>query len=303
MTPLKPALTYEEQLDRLIQVHNLQIGDHEKSIEILSKVNYYRLSAYGIGLHKPDSEEYLDGITLEHLFRLYCFDSQFKNDLIHSLEQIEIQLRTEIANLLALKYGPEGYMDAANFISKKNKNGQEIHANILQEFQGEVNRQKNVPFVKHHLNKYDGHFPIWVAVELFTFGRLTSLYDIMQPDDRKQIAAIYDTRPGYLKSWLLSLVEVRNICAHYTRLYNLPLKQTPFLYKENKQYRISPVNKAFPVMLVVRRMFRSNEQWDSLFCDISGTIEKYRDVINLSFMGFPENWEEVLSTPLDSTYK
>ena len=166
-----------------------------------------------------------------------------------------------------------------------------------------MNRQKNVPFVKHHLEKYDGHFPIWVAVELFSFGRLTSLFDIMVPEDQKQIAAIYGTKPGHLKSWLLSLVEVRNICAHYTRLYNLPLKQTPFLYSENRKYRNGSVNKEFSVLLVVRRLFQANEQWQSLFKEISAAIEKYGDVINLSFMGFPENWIEVLSAPVTAVPK
>lgn len=295
LNPLKPALTYEQQIERLTTVHNLKIVDHDRAIEILSRVNYYRLSAYGIGLRKNDgSDQYKDGTTLFHLFQLYCFDSQFKNNLIHYLEQIEVQLRTQISNLLALKYGPEGYMNSNNFQEKKNRNSIEVHANIIANFRREVDHQNKVPFVKHHLNKYDGHFPIWVAVELFTFGMLTSLYDIMKHEDQKVIASYYGTTPKHLKSWLLSLVEVRNICAHYTRLYNLPLKQAPYLYKENKKYRNPNINKIFPVLLVIKRMFQGNEQWDSLYRDLDSTIKKYSSVINFSFMGFPTDWRDVL---------
>ena len=59
---LKPALTYNQQIDRLVHIHNLTITQRETAISILKRVNYYRLSGYGIGLKKPDHpEEYLDG--------------------------------------------------------------------------------------------------------------------------------------------------------------------------------------------------------------------------------------------------
>lgn len=110
--PLKPALTYDQQIDRLKTVHKLTISDEAAALRILEKVNYYRLSAYGIGLKKAsNSEEYRDDITLEHIFRLYCFDSEFRNDIIHIVEQLEIQLRTQISYCLAIKYGPEGYTE------------------------------------------------------------------------------------------------------------------------------------------------------------------------------------------------
>ena len=99
MEALKPALTYQEQIDRLKTVHNLRITDETDALDILQKVNYYRLSAYGLGLKKAENREiYLDGITLDHIFRLYMFDSVLKNCLIHLIEQIEIQLRTQISN-------------------------------------------------------------------------------------------------------------------------------------------------------------------------------------------------------------
>ncbi len=61
---LKPALTYEEQINRLESVHNLKINNSKSAIEILKRVNYYRLSGYGIGLKdKTDSEKYIPGAS------------------------------------------------------------------------------------------------------------------------------------------------------------------------------------------------------------------------------------------------
>ncbi len=292
---LKPALDYEEQIERLITVHNLNIPDKEAAISILKRVNYYRLSGYGIGLRKTDNpEEYLDGISLNQIYRLYQFDSSLRNKLIHLIEQLEIQLRAQLSNFIALQYGSEGYMNVANFHDKYNKHGDSIHSIIIERFQRECQHQRNAPFVIHHMQKYQGHFPIWVAVELFTFGNLSSLYSIMKPDDQKQIAQLYGTRPLFLRSWILALVEIRNICAHYGRLYNMPLKQTPHIYNNSKKYILPGLNKLFPALITIKRMLSANEQWASFEKDLENLLTDYSDVVRLSYMGFPPNWREAL---------
>lgn len=296
--PLKPALTYNQQIERLKVIHKLTISDDALALRILAQVNYYRLSTYGIGLKKASNpEEYRDDITLDHIFRLYCFDSEFRNNIIHIVEQLEIMLRTRISYYLGITYGPEGYTDVRNFIDKQDRQGQSIHSKIMESLKREIQHNKNLPLVKHHLETYGGHFPIWVAVEIMTFGNIASLFDIMKTEDKKEISILFGTSPSHLKSWILALVEIRNICAHYNRLYNMPLKQTPFLYRENRKYR-NEQNKVFPIVLVIKRMLCANEQWESFLKDINKTMNKYREIVVLSFIGFPSEWYEILSAPL-----
>ena len=295
MVDLKPALTYDEQIEWLKSFHNLEIADDAIALEILKKVNYYRLSGYGIGLaKKDDKEKYNDGISLEHIYRLYEFDSAFRNLLIHVIEQLEIQLRTQISNFLALKYGAEGYMDPANFTDKRKKDGELVHSAVLESFKNECDHQKKAPFVKHHMEKYEGRFPIWVAIELFTFGNLSSLYSIMKEEDRKEIAMLYSTDPKYLGSWILALVEIRNICAHYSRLYNMPLKQTPYLYSEYHKYKSEKRNKVFPALITIKRMLNNDTRWAEYVSQLESLMDEYKDVVILPFMGFPKEWKEVL---------
>lgn len=295
MSALKPPLTYQEQIHRLIDVHNLKIADHKQAEDILKKSNYYRLSAYGIGLKQPDDpEKYIDGVTIEQLYRLYLFDSELKNALIHIVELIEIQLRSQLAYHLSMKYGADGYMTPSNFMNVVNSDGIPYHAMIIDKFNAERARQRETPFVKHHETKYNGKYPVWVAIELFTFGNVASMYSIMFDDDRSAIADLYQTTPDYLKSWILSLVEVRNICAHYGRLYNMPLKQSPRLYKEFKKYRSNNLNKLFPVILTIQRILCANADWVNFSIRLESIMDEYNDVVKLSFIGFPQNWKEVL---------
>lgn len=76
----------------------------------------------------------------------------------------------------------------------------------------------------------------------------------------------------------------------------MPLKQTPFLYSEYRIYRNSKINKVFPVFLVIKRMLEENQPlWDSFFIGLCSLIKDYSSVINLSYIGFPDNWKSVLS--------
>lgn len=296
MVELKKPLSYEDQLKRLKVDHNLKIDDDEAATGILKRVNYYRLSAYGLGLMRAgDKEKYRDGITLEHIFRLYIFDSRLRSILFPAIEKLEIQLRAQISNHLAMTYGADGYICSSNFADKKTKDGKTVHEKIMDDFQREIRHQRKAPFVRHHMEKYEGRFPAWVAVELFTFGNLASIYSIMKPDDRKAIANLYNTDPRHLGSWMLSLVEVRNICAHYGRLYNMPLKQAPALYREHRMYQQEgKATKLFQALLAMRRVFGNDARWKSVRVELDALMEEYADVVNLAYIDFPENWKEVL---------
>lgn len=289
---LKPALSFEEQVAQLKNKHDLEIENISEAISILSHVNYYRLSAYGIGLkRRDDTDKFVNGISLTHLYHLYVFDSHLRNELFHLIEHVEIELRTQIAYHLSLTYGPEGYACSKNFINRLDKNGNSIHEITMMKFHNEVARQRNLPCVKHHQKKYSGHFPAWAAVELFTFGMLSSLYSIMKPQDQKKIADFYRIDSRHLNSWMQSLVDVRNRCAHYGRIYNMPLSQTPPMYKEYSLYKS---NKIFSVILVLKRLTQGTTAWNSFFITLCGLIEKYSE-INLKFMAFPENWFDLLN--------
>ena len=137
--------------------HGLTIANSDEALLILRKVNYYRLSAYGIGLKDSKNPEmYLPGISLEHLYRLYAFDAHLRTLLIPVIEELEIELRTKIAYHLAMTYGSEGYRDPNHFLSLNNKFGESIHAKTMEKLDKEIFSQRTIPFVLHHQKKYGG---------------------------------------------------------------------------------------------------------------------------------------------------
>ncbi len=282
MTELKPPCTFKQQIDKFKE-RGLIIENEVYAEKILSRVNYYRLSAYGLGLH--ENNQYKHNVTFETIYCLYEFDVRFRYLLLEAIEIIEIMFRTKIAHHLAMKYGSESYLDVNCFQSEKYHNG------FVREFNNEKNRQEDTAFIKHHNTHYQGRMPVWVAVEIFSFGMLSLFYGNMKIEDQVVVAQDFNTSPAYIRSWLKCLVEVRNICAHYGRVYNRNLSSEPKLYKEHKYIR---KNRIFAIILIIRRLLDDNSFQKAFILKVQALIEAYSANLNLSYIGFPENWQSLL---------
>jgi abortive infection bacteriophage resistance protein len=282
---LKPPLTYEQQVEKM-KSRNLIIGDETFAIEKLKTNNYYRISAYTLHLKKDDV--FLPGTTFEQIIRLYDFDANFRSILTPVLERIEIAFRTHVAYLLANKYGdPLSYREKNCFVNEV------FHSKFLEELDREIDRSKEI-FAQHHRKKYDGQFPIWVAVELMSFGTLSKLFGNMKNEDQNEIAKEHYSIPGeYAVSWLRTLSYVRNLCAHYARLYNKNLTIKPKLFAREK-HRIDN-RKIFAAILVMKRLTKEETSWRTFLASLVGLIETYNDVIDLKLIGFPDNWYDLLN--------
>lgn len=289
-SPVKPARSYEEQARRLMDAHNLDVGDAARARRILSTVNYYRLTTYGKDLRREDDpERFEDGVTLDLLYRLYHFDMGLRHAILPVLEFFEVQLRARLSYHLAMTYGSTGYTDSANFRQDKQSLGS--HKSLMNKFKTEVRREGDLPFVRHHNAKYGGRFPIWAAVELFSFGMLAQLYDLMTEADQWAVSSEYALSPAELDALIASAVDVRNVCAHYSRLYNQPIDSAPLLPPRYKPFES---DRVFPLLLALKPAAGSHPVYRRMIRDILSLAEDYPEA-DLALCGFPENWEALLS--------
>ena len=287
--PVKPARSYDEQAVRLFEVHNLNVGNADRARHILSTVNYYRLTTYGKHLRRQDDpERFIDGVTLDDLYDLYQFDMGLRHQLLPVLEFFEVQLRAKLSYHLAMSYGSTGYTNAANF--RLDKQSQGSHKSLMNKFKIEVKRQDDLAFVRHHQTKYGGKFPVWTAVELFSFGMLAQLYDILIEDDQWAVARAYRLTPEELDALIGAAVDVRNICAHYSRLYNQHIEDHPILPPKYAQYNS---NLVFPVVLMLHTVAGGHRVYSDMIRGIAQLSREFPKA-DLALCGFPEDWEDVL---------
>lgn len=284
-------MAIDEQVENLKRI-GLIVENEEYAKKILNDISYFRLiKAYSLNL-KSQNGKYTDNVRFEQLVELYLFNANFRQIIFSEIEKIEINARCRIANYFSERYGVLGYLEADNFANIK------YHRAFIDDVEEEIRRNSKAPFVKNFKENYEGgNLPIYALVEIFSFGTLSKFYKNMKNPDKKIIASSFGVGYTYFESWLESISYVRNICAHYGRLYNAKLSKTPILYKEYSEVGIGN-NRIFGVLLCLKQLLKNDSHWNIFVDKIDMLFEKY-ELVDIKTMGFPENWKELLEMAQD----
>ncbi|MBO5173884.1 MAG: Abi family protein [Eubacterium sp.] len=281
-------MTIEEQIDNLKNI-GLIIEDDEYARKILNDISYFRLiKAYSLNLKKKNGR-YIEGTKFSEIVDLYLFNANFRQLIFPEIEKIEINIRCRVANYFSEHYGNFGYLESKNF------SVEEYHVQFLKDIKEEVRRNSKAPFVRNFRENYEGgYLPIYALMEVFSFGTLSKFFKNMHNADKKEIAKTFKVGYTYIESWLECISYVRNICAHYGRLYNAKLSKIPMMYKEYLRAGIEN-NRIYAVLLCMKYMLSNDDRWNQFVDNMELLFEKYENV-KISTMGFPENWKELLVT-------
>lgn len=283
---VKQPSTISGQLNKL-RSRGCIIKDEKHAREVLSAVNYFRLAHY-FEPFLENKNKYRDGTSFEKVLRIYDLDRELRKVFLVALEEIEITMRAICSNYHALKYGPLGYQNPSTF-DRAHK-----HQPFMAKIDRMIDTNNDSGIVAHHKTKYGGSFPLWVIMELFSFGMLTYFYKDMFLVDKK---AVVDEHFGglpftakHLDSWLDCLSDLRNHCAHYNRLYRNPFQLVP---KSTIEFQFD--NTLFSYLLVMRYLHKRHDVWNS---EIVGFLEAREqansDILDFSEYGFPSDWAEKL---------
>jgi len=166
-----------------------------------------------------------------------------------------------------------------------------------------VNYYKLSGYSLHNIDTY-GELPIWVAVEILSFGSISKLFRNLRKADQKAIVKSVTESPKAINadcvaSWFMSIVNLRNRCAHHGRLFNKSMtSEMSFLNAHEKYFEEKGliVNKdsLFALIFVTKELVSNKKQWGRLMIALVDLIGEYEDVIDVSKMGFPLEWLELL---------
>lgn len=250
---LKQPKTYSEQVE-IIRAKGFIVSDDADCITFLRQANYYRLSAYFLPFRKKDGT-YFVGVNFSRIQRIYNFDSQIRALLFQAIEQIEFYMRTTLSYYLAHKYGTLGYLDK-NTYSRKH-NAEKFNEKVDQCIQ----ENKRTLVVKHHREKYGSQFPIWVIIEFFSMGMLSYCYSDLKSEDQKIIARnAFSSSSACINSWLRCLTDLRNRCAHYSRLYFWTFPAIP-LTPKGSSFKMD--RKLFSQIIMLKYLYPDKNIWNT----------------------------------------
>ncbi len=288
------SLSYHQQLN-FIKNKGIIIDDEQEAIEILSNFNYYLFMGY---VYQFKNSDYKRKIYFEEVYTIYLFDKKFRNILAQTIELIEISLKTKLAYISANKIGLYGYLDANNFKDKK-----ELKI-FISKF--EYLKSKNLSLIQK--DKNEDVVNILLGINLFTMGMIYNFYiniaennnpNLLIHNDnkmsiRKQLAKEYNTGDRQLESWIENILYIRNMVAHYMRIYNVKFQKTPVKCKKNHNDNYMVTNRIFDVVHIMKFLILDKKEWNHIITNIQALFEQYKEDINISLLGFPENWEDIL---------
>ncbi len=209
----KPPLTIEQQINKLQKDYKIIIDDIELATQYLSHNSYYRLRGYWYFYEKIEQKE---KITFQDIINLYEFDKTIRNIFFPFLEHIEISIKTNFINYLATTYNnPFIYLNTEIF------ENQNYYKKFLQKLDETLKKHSKEPFIEHFYKKYNHPYPpIWMIMELLSFGETSKIYSNLNKKDLKNIANIYSLHPKCFVNYIYHLTNVRNIIFHHMRFWN-----------------------------------------------------------------------------------
>lgn len=223
----KSATTIDQQLD-LLKSRGLTVNDADKAREILLDMGYYRLGFYLFPFEKSYPElrnrthEYVEGASFEDAVNLYYFDFDLRLLLMRYLNRIEIAFRTSLVYNLSNKYNSNPVWFVNPVI---------VNRPYAREFERKVytsDFKRNPVIHRHHQNNPNDRFaPAWKTLEFMTFGAVMKLYEqLKELDDKIFVAHKFGIRQVVtFESYMHTIRQVRNACAHGLLLYDLRLPQ------------------------------------------------------------------------------
>ena len=282
-------LSFQQQIE-LLKSNGLSFADESKALHTLQQISYFRLKSYLMPLMSDKVlHTFKSGATFEQAYTLYKFDSRLRKLIAGELEKIEVSIRTQMAYTLSDEVDIYWFANDANFVSTTK------HAGLIASLQSELDRTDDdqILLFKH---KYDDAFPpAWMTMEVTSFGTLSMLYKLLKPSlTKRKIANYYGVSDSVFESWLHSIVYVRNICAHHSRLWNKTLRIRPlFPRKVNGTFISAPVrsDRLYYVLCVIQYLLLKVNPDTTFPARLKALFAEFPDA-DISAMGFPLDWDK-----------
>ncbi len=303
----KPAVSIEEHLE-ILRGRGLDIPDEARARHYLANISYFRLSAYTRPFYRPNHPDHIfrEGVRFEDVLHLYVFDRELRLLLLDAIERLEVALRAQLTNTLGEHHGPHGYLDPALFDNRYN------HQWLTDKLEKEATAREVEAFLAHYRQKYTkapAQPPIWMAVELLTFKEVSTLFaKLRKPEDTQRIESHFGWRFALLRSWFRSLSDLRNICAHHSRVWNREFGSRPEMPKRPPKnwpdvpesiatgaflqpgQVLNPRRRLYLQLVVIESLMQKvcpESRWAERLVQL---LDRYPQV-SRPHMGFPAAWE------------
>ncbi len=305
----------------------MEVSDRKDAETQLRRIGYFRLGAYLYPFRQllsPESvretsyqyrsENFVPGSNFKQVLELYRFDSALRKVCLEGLQELEISLRAAMSHVLSgqsvFAHLDKNHLDS-NFSKQIDPATQKTNFYLWTETYEKARKDsKDEDFVAHHLIKYGNDLPLWMTVEIVTFGGLVRLFNLMKDTDKTAVAKYFGITDGRrMHKWLLAFNGLRNVCAHHHRLWNRQLTyelRIPSQIVDSSLQHLAQMGnskKIYHAVALLAYLLRKRDcgtQWNLTFKtqmrkfpkDLIKPLPEGSPFADLQKnMGFPKDWE------------
>lgn len=288
---MKKYKTNEELLEHL-ESKNVVIKNREDALNKIKKYTYYSIiNSYKLNF-KDENGNYKDKVSFEEIYALYNFDKNIKYLFLKYSLELEIQIKSLMANQIAKVYGIENYLDKNNLDESASD---ELKEKLIERINKDIDEEYKIHLaIIHYKDKY-GYVPPFVLTKVLTFGVASSYYGLLKQSDRQAISKYFKVTDKFLKQALKNLTMVRNISAHNDRLFCFRSKSY-LSYKEiDKNYKRKD-NETNLYMIIKTMEYLLKDDLKDFMTIFNKEVDQLKQELTsidikdiLTIMGFPSN--------------
>lgn len=316
----KPPTTPFAQIQKL-KGQGLTFSDEPLAESVLSTVGYFRFRGYlypyfDLSVTPSTPRKFKVGATFEQAHDMYCFDDGLRQLIFSVLPTIEVVLRNDLDTIMCLTAGHGFWYLNQDWFKKDfpERTIQSIQTSFAQSKEAFADHYHDTYF-NSHTPRYKGMPPFWVAAEMTTLGQSLEIFKNLKEDAPgfppqglipkstpldKMAHGLGAAHYRDLVSWIHSLRDTRNVCAHHGRLWNRNLRAPagltskvsvpfPLIHPGTTQQKM---NTVYAVLVVLRLICKKRSLTEQIKPRLVELFNQYPEAINhMGAAGIPINWE------------
>ena len=235
---MKEYKNSNQLLDYIIS-KGVSVNNKEDALNKIKTYSYYSIINTYKDVFKNTNNKYKKNVSFDEIYALFEFDKNLRSIFLKYSLEIEMILKSLLAEALSSRYGIKDYLLKENFDDTVDETTITESINVIEE---EINKQNGKhEAVTHYIDEY-GFVPPFVLTKILTLGELSRLYAMLKQSDRQSISKNFKLSDKVLKQIIVNMTMIRNICAHNDRLFSFHSKfRISFKYIE-KNYNEKSVN-------------------------------------------------------------
>ena len=223
--------------------------------------------------------------------------------ILEVIERVEVSMRANIADILALEYNDSHFYNKQDIFYSRISH-EKFMDKVIDSLKNQENKNSETQQLFLHNGNNHSLPPCWELFHLMTFKQLSVFIFNIKQHNAKLIAHKFNLKSAKVFiSWLHAISDLRNICAHHSRVWNRLFGTQPMIPQRDagsiifvpgeidvkeQSIKIKPHRKLYFQIVVLWFFLKQINPHSSWVNRLKDLIQVYD--IDARYMGFPDNW-------------